>query len=86
MSKKGFWKFVAVALVIAAAVAGCIYYLSRYKDFAKSLDEDFDDFEDTGADREPAEDKDTQDECEAAGDSSVKREYVSIPFEQTPAK
>lgn len=79
MSKKGFWKFIALALVIAAAVAGCIFYLSRYKDFTKSLDEDLDDFEEE-------DDTSTAEDEEASQTSSpVRREYVSIPFEQSPA-
>lgn len=77
MSKKSFWKFIAIVLIIAAAVTGCIIYFSKYKDFTKSLDEDFDDFEDEDTATEETEDDKS---------SSVKREYVSIPFEPTPAE
>lgn len=77
MSKKSFWKFVAIMLIIAAAVAGCIIYLSKYKDFTKSLDEDFNDFEDEEADTE---------ESDVDQSSSTKREYVSIPFEPSSAE
>lgn len=81
MSKKNIWKFIAVLLIIGAAVTGCILYLSRYRDFTRSLDEDFDDFED-----EEAEEADTT-EAEDTDTASVsRRAYVSIPLEQSPAE
>lgn len=75
MSKKSFWKFIAITLIIAAAVAGCIIYFSKYKDFTKSLDEDFNDFEDENEDAEDAD-----------APSAIKREYVSIPLDSVPEK
>lgn len=70
MSKKNFWKFLAVVVILAVAAAGCIIYFSKYKNFRKSLDEDFNDFEaDTAGSDTPSE-------------PAIKREYVSIPLDK----
>lgn len=79
MSKKSFWKFLAAAVIIGTAVAGCILYFSKYRDFRKSLDEDFNDFEDD------ADDSDSKTDTKENPDPPVKREYVSIPLD-TPEK
>lgn len=81
MSKKSFWKFLAAAVIIGAAVAGCIIYFSKYRDFRKSLDEDFNDFEDDADDSDSETDTEEKEENAAP----VKREYVSIPLD-TPAE
>ena len=49
MSKNHFGKFLAAAVITGAAVAGCVAYFTKYRDFQKSLDEDFNDFEDDSA-------------------------------------
>lgn len=63
MSKKGFGKFIALATVAGAAVAG-ISYLKKYQSFNKELDEEFHDFED--------------DEEAPIPDSTMTRNYVSL--------
>lgn len=76
MSKKQFGKFLATTALISATVVGCVVYLTKYKDFQKSLDDDFNDFEE---DPEPS--FPNQEETASHKDETVKREYVSIPLE-----
>lgn len=91
MAKKHFGTFLAVTVVAGAAVAGCIAYFSKYRDFQKSLDEDFDDFEEdteesgTEASSENAETdrEENTDKTKESTASPVKREYVSIPLNNT---
>lgn len=76
MSKKQFGKFLATTALISAAVAGCVIYFTKYKDFQKSLDEDFNDFEE-----EPEASFEDEDVPSKHKDETMKREYVSIPLE-----
>ncbi len=72
MSKKHFGKFLTVTVIAGAAVAGCIAYFTKYRDFRKSLDEDFNDFEDEASEN---------DKTEKPEPVPIKREYVSIPLD-----
>lgn len=63
MAKKGLGKFVMLAAVAGAAVAG-ISYFRKYQSFNKELDEDFHDFED--------------EEDTPVPDSTMTRNYVSL--------
>lgn len=75
MSKNKFGKVIACLLIIGAVAACVIVYLTKYRDFQKSLDEDFNDFEeDTDSHKE-------EDEEEIISRASSKREYVSIPLD-----
>ena len=63
--------------VRCAAVAGCVAYFNKYRDFQKSLDEDFNDFEE----ETEASNTETTNEEKEEPVSPVKREYVSIPLD-----
>lgn len=76
MAKKHFGKFLAAAVITGAAV-GCVAYFTKYRDFQKSLDEDFNDFEEDG--EESGTKAGTAEQEKAV--SPVKREYVSIPLD-----
>lgn len=88
MAKKHFGKFLAATVVVGAAVAGCVAYFNKYRDFQKSLDEDFNDFEED-AEESGTEASDTTNEVneepKKAAVPPIKREYVSIPLD-TPEK
>lgn len=86
MSKKHFGKFLAAVVIAGAAAAGCIAYFTKYRDFQKSLDEDFNDFEDEveNPDKpvEPIGEEDGARKTKKTEEGqSVKREYVSIPLD-----
>ncbi len=73
MSKKHFGKFLTATVIAGAAIAGCVAYFTKYKDFRKSLDEDFNDFEDEASENDKTEKPEQP--------VSIKREYVSIPLD-----
>lgn len=80
MAKNHFGKFLAAAVITGAAVAGCVAYFTKYRDFQKSLDEDFNDFEDNSDESE----NQTEEKAEPSP-SPIKREYVSIPLDTPEA-
>jgi len=81
MSKKHFGKFLAAVVIVGAAAAGCIAYFTKYRDFQKSLDEDFNDFEDEVENPDEKKDGARKTDKTEESPSTVKREYVSIPLD-----
>ncbi len=75
MSRKNIGKIITCIVIISLAVAGCMLYFYKFRNSKKSLDEDFDDFED---DFELVE---FDDSSESNEDPFAERSYVSIPFE-----
>lgn len=82
MTKNKIWKIIACCTFIAVVIVGAILYFTKYQDFQKSLDEDFQDFED---DLDETERQSKDDEKESTSpkhkEKTLKREYVSIPYE-----
>lgn len=81
MSKKRFGKILAAVVLAGAAVAGCAAYFTKYRDFQKSLDEDFNDFEDDANDSSEENKEKEETEQKKEHSAAIKREYVSIPLD-----
>lgn len=79
MSKKSFGKILVCFAVIGACIAVGVAYFTKYRDFQKSLDDDFDDFEDDFSSQ-------PEESSKEENESPVKREYVSIPLEPAETK
>lgn len=69
MKKNTFAKILAGVIILAAVIAGAFVIYRKF--FCKEFEEELEDFSD--------------DEADEAHDEEIKREYVSIPFEETTA-